>query len=93
MGECEVMNMPEKTSGILLDVLSPERTLVHAVVDLVEFPGTEGRFVVLRDHAALISSLVKGKISYRAGEKADSMDIASGFVEINDNKVVACVEL
>ena len=85
--------MSEKTSELILDVISPERTLVHAVVDSVELPGTKGRFEVLKDHAALISSLEKGRVAYRIGEKTESVDISSGFVEINDNHIVACVEL
>ena len=78
---------------MVLDVISPERTLVHAVVDSVELPGTKGRFEVLKNHAALISSLEKGRVVFRTGEKTESVDISSGFVEINDNHVVACVEL
>lgn len=78
---------------MILDVISPERTLVHAAVEAVELPGTKGRFEVLKDHAALISSLEKGVIAYRNGESADKVAISSGFVEVNDNHVVACVEL
>lgn len=85
--------MSEKTSEMILDVISPERTLVHAVVEAVELPGTKGRFEVLRDHAPLISSLEKGVIAYRNGESTDKVAISSGFVEVNDNHVVACVEL
>lgn len=85
--------MSEKSSVIVLEVISPVRTLVRATVDSVELPGSKGRFVVLRDHAALISSLERGRIFYRSGERTDGLDIASGFVEINDNRVVACVEL
>lgn len=78
---------------MILDVISPECTLVHASVDSVELPGSKGRFEVLRDHAALISSLEKGQVIYRVGEKTESLGISSGFVEVNDNHVVACVEL
>lgn len=78
---------------MILDVISPERTLVHAAVESVELPGTKGRFEVLRDHAPLISSLEKGVIAYRNGESTDKVAISSGFVEVNDNHVVACVEL
>ncbi len=85
--------MSEKTSEMILDVISPERTLVHAAVEAVELPGTEGRFEVLLDHAPLISSLEKGVIAYRNGEGTDKVAISSGFVEVNDNHVVACVEL
>ena len=59
----------------------------------MELPGSKGRFEVLRDHAALISSLEKGQVIYRVGEKTESLGISSGFVEVNDNHVVACVEL
>lgn len=85
--------MSEKTSEMILDVISPERTLVHAAVEAVELPGTKGRFEVLLDHAPLISSLEKGVIAYRNGEGTDMVAISSGFVEVNDNHVVACVEL
>lgn len=85
--------MSEKNSEMILDVISPERTLVHAAVEAVELPGTKGRFEVLLDHAPLISSLEKGVIAYRNGEGTDKVAISSGFVEVNDNHVVACVEL
>lgn len=85
--------MSEKTSEMILDVISPERTLVHAAVEAVELPGTKGRFEVLLDHAPLISSLENGVIAYRNGEGTDKVAISSGFVEVNDNHVVACVEL
>ena len=85
--------MSEKTSEMILDVISPERTLVHAAVEAVELPGTKGRFEVLLDHAPLISSLEKGVIAYLNGEGTDKVAISSGFVEVNDNHVVACVEL
>ena len=85
--------MSEKTSEMILDVISPERTLVHAAVEAVELPGTKGRFEVLLDHAPPISSLEKGVIAYRNGEGTDKVAISSGFVEVNDNHVVACVEL
>ena len=85
--------MSEKTSEMILDVISPERTLVHAAVEAVELPGTKGRFEVLLDHAPLISSLEKGVIAYRNGEGTDKVALSSGFVEVNDNHVVACVEL
>jgi F-type H+-transporting ATPase subunit epsilon len=85
--------MSKNSSDLILDVISPERTLVHASVDSVELPGSKGRFEVLRDHAALISSLEKGQVTYRVGEKTESLGISSGFVEVNDNHVVACVEL
>lgn len=73
-----------------LEVICPEKTLVDCETESVELPGAKGRFVVLRDHAPLVSSLTEGDIVYGGGER---FRIKSGFVEVLDNKVIACVEI
>ena len=78
---------------ISLHIVSPEGTLVDKTVSAVTLPGTVGPFEVLKDHAALISSLEKGDIVYVAEGKESRLPIACGFVEVRDNKVVACVEV
>ena len=49
---------------IALHIISPEGTLVDAAVSAVTLPGSVGPFEVLKDHAALISSLEQGEIVY-----------------------------
>ena len=78
---------------IALHIVSPEGTLVDQAVSAVTLPGTVGPFEVLKDHAALISSLEKGDIVYVSEGKESRLPIACGFVEVRDNKVVACVEV
>ena len=78
---------------IQLHIVSPEGTLVEQAVSAVTLPGTVGPFEVLKNHAALISSLEKGDIVYVSGGKESRISIAEGFVEVRDNKVVACVEV
>jgi F-type H+-transporting ATPase subunit epsilon len=78
---------------IQLHIISPEGTLVDKTVSAVTLPGTIGPFEVLKDHAALISSLEKGDIVYVSEGKERRLPIAEGFVEVRDNKVVACVEV
>lgn len=86
--------MADTALPILLDVISPETTLVHQMVDSVELPGAKGRFVILRSHAPLVSSLEKGEIRYSCGgDRVETLAISSGFVEVCDNKVTACVEI
>jgi F-type H+-transporting ATPase subunit epsilon len=75
---------------IKLNIITPEGTIVDQMVDRVELPGSIGRFVVLKDHAPLISSLVEGEIVYGQDGR---VHISSGFVEVADNHVLACVEL
>ena len=80
--------------AILLKILSPEKLILEKEVRRVELPGGKGRFVVLQDHAPLISSLVRGRIEYTASDGvSDSVAVDSGFMEVSNNKVTACVEL
>ena len=47
----------------------------------------------MHDHASLISSLIKGEIKYTEDGLEKSIGISSGFVEVRDNIVSACVEI
>ena len=76
-----------------LKVLSPERELLSCQVEQVELPGMKGRFVVQKDHAPILSALVKGVIRYRVDGTDREMAISSGFVRVKDNVVTACVEV
>jgi F-type H+-transporting ATPase subunit epsilon len=82
------------TSDIIhLVIYSPERTILEKMVCKVSLPGTLGRFMVLKDHAPLISSLEEGRIVYVCNGVEENVDITSGFVEIAYNKVTVCAEL
>ena len=76
---------------ITLRILSPEREVLSAEVDLVELPGSQGRFEVLKGHAPLISSLDNGVIRYVAGEESQEIPCPGGFVEVKDNVVTVCI--
>lgn len=84
------MNMPD---NIHLLIYSPERTILDKMVCKVSLPGTIGRFMVLKDHAPLISSLEEGRIVFVCDGVEENVDIESGFVEIAYNKVTVCAEL
>ena len=78
---------------ITLHIVSPEGTLVKTTVSAVTLPGSLGPFQVLKDHGAIISSLEKGDIVYVSEGKENRLPVTSGFVEVRNNKVVACVEV
>ncbi len=78
---------------IRLNIITPEKTLVDEDVDNVTLPGTLGPFEVLKDHAPIISSLERGKISYRTDGEMHEVEISSGFAEVRDNLVSVCVEI
>lgn len=78
---------------ISLIVLTPEKTLLERSVSKVELPGSKGRFMVLRNHEALISSLDEGYVAYESAGVQERIHIMSGFVEVLDNKVIVCAEV
>ena len=78
---------------IHLIIHSPERNILERMVSKVSLPGTKGRFMVLKDHAPLISSLEHGRILFMSNGVEENVDIQSGFVEIAFNKIIVCVEL
>ena len=88
-----ILNEVKNPDNILLTIHSPERTILEKMVCKVSFPGTKGRFMVLKDHAPLISSLEQGRITFMSGGVEENVDIQSGFVEIAFNKIIVCVEL
>ena len=81
-------------NSIQLDIISPVGTIVSQKVWKVELPGAMGRFVVLKDHAPLVTSLVEGEIVFGIREGKDGVThILSGFAEVAGNHVTACVEV
>ncbi len=81
-----------ETKGLNLVIVSPEKMLFKGTVANVTFPGTQGVFMVLPQHAPLLSSLEKGVIRYTTSQGEQSLEITGGFVEIKKNQVSVCVE-
>ena len=81
------------TDELKLIVLSPEKKILDVECSKVSLPGALGAFTVLKYHRALLSSLSAGKIVYGVQGEEKELEISSGFVEVKDNKVTACVEL
>ena len=76
-----------------LIIYSPEKKVFDGEVDMVELPGGKGRFQVLKDHDSLISTLVAGDIRYRVNGEEIRQPILSGYVEVHNNVISACVYL
>ena len=65
-----------------LTIVTPERAVVHEVVDELQIPGAEGYLGVLPGHAALFSELKVGEVSYRKGDRWFFLAVAWGFGEV-----------
>lgn len=79
-----------------LKIISPQEVIFEGEVKLVTLPGAMGAFTVLKNHASLISSLVKGTLSYNQISAADDaelekIEIPGGIVVVDNNVISVCV--
>ena len=76
-----------------LQIVTPERLLVHEQVDEVQIPGAEGYFGVLPGHTPLLAALAVGELWYRKGETKTFLSIAYGFAEVLPDRVTILARL
>ena len=75
-----------------LEILTPERIVESLEVEQVTLPGTEGQFGVLPGHAALLSSLEIGEMSFSVAGEKTYYAVNRGFAEVFQNRVMVLVE-
>lgn len=77
---------------MILEIISAHEIKFKGEVDSVTLPGELGSFTVLKNHAALISVLSKGKVKYTtlSGDES-SFEIDGGLADVNSNKISVCI--
>jgi len=72
-----------------LDIVTPDEQIYSGEIKLVKLPGVDGSFEILNNHAALISTLEKGKIKIiEENNEVKFFEINDGVVEVQNNKVI-----
>ena len=75
-----------------LEIVTPDQKVFEGEVISVTFPGTDGSFQVLNNHAPLLSTLKKGMIVYKDKKNEYDVMVDGGVVEVLNNKVVVLAE-
>ena len=75
-----------------LEIVTPDQKVFEGEVISVTFPGTDGSFQVLNNHAPLLSTLKKGTIVYKDKKNEYDVMVDGGVVEVLNNKVVVLAE-
>ncbi len=84
------MALPTK---LMLEIVTPDRSLVTAQVDEVQLPGAEGYFGVLPGHTPLLAALQVGELWYRIGRETHHVAVAFGFVEVLPDRVTVLAQI
>ncbi|MBO7382967.1 MAG: F0F1 ATP synthase subunit epsilon [Muribaculaceae bacterium] len=74
-----------------LRIISSTDTLFDGEVTSVTLPGAKGSFMVLQNHASLVSTLVAGKIVYVVDDAPVEIEVSGGLVDVDNNVVSVCI--
>ena len=76
-----------------ITVLTPDKEIFKGEITSVKVPGTDGAFQILKNHAAIVSSLQKGTVTIaKADGSKMNLTIEKGFVEVLNNEVSLLVQ-
>ncbi|MBS1550047.1 MAG: F0F1 ATP synthase subunit epsilon [Bacteroidetes bacterium] len=91
-----------------IKILTPETVIFEGEVDSVLLPGKNGDFHIMKDHIAIVSSLVNGKVRLFTNEISEAASkflkkendpknvysflIKSGVIEFSNNKGIILAE-
>ena len=75
-----------------LDIITPEKNVYSGEVKSVSVPGAQGRFEMLQEHAAIVSTLANGTVKVRDAEGEKSFEVKGGVVENLKNRIVILAE-
>lgn len=76
-----------------LEVVTPERRVATESVNSVTVPGRGGEMQILPGHAALISELQTGVLTYNQDGTNFQLHVSGGFVEVSDDHVSVLAEV
>ncbi|HTS11346.1 MAG TPA: F0F1 ATP synthase subunit epsilon [Candidatus Limnocylindrales bacterium] len=82
--------LPEK---IELEVVTPERLVLHEDVKWIEMPGKDGYLGILPGHAPLLTELGIGVLTYRKNGEPHFLTVMQGYAEVLPDRVIVLAEI
>jgi F-type H+-transporting ATPase subunit epsilon len=82
--------LPEK---IELEVVTPQRLVLHEDVKWIEMPARDGYIGVLPGHAPLITELGIGVLTYRSNGQSHLLTVMQGYAEVLPDRVIVLAEI
>lgn len=75
-----------------LEIITPDKKVFEGDVTVATFPGTQGSFQVLNNHAPMISTLENGEIRLTTAAGQQFFQVDGGVVEVVNNKIIVLAE-
>jgi F-type H+-transporting ATPase subunit epsilon len=76
-----------------IEIITPDRKIYEGEIKSVRVPGKGGSFQVLKDHAAIISTLENGPVIIINMTNLETVfEINGGVIEVKANKIILLAE-
>jgi len=76
-----------------LEIITPNSTVFDGEATLVQLPGYDGFFEILKNHAPMINILKKGTIKIKEeNNEIKNIEINGGVLEVHENKILILAE-
>ncbi len=89
-GQEERMSIPK---SLELEIVTPEKPIVHDTVDEVQLPGWDGALGILPGHTPLLAMLGAGELWYRKGHEKTYFVLDFGLAEVLPDRVAILARL
>jgi F-type H+-transporting ATPase subunit epsilon len=77
-----------------VEIITPGKSLYKGEASLVQVPGSDGSFEILKNHAPIISTLDKGTVKIREEEGTVRLfEIEGGIIEAKANHIIVLAEI
>jgi F-type H+-transporting ATPase subunit epsilon len=79
-------------STLLLEIVTPERTVYAQEVNMVSVKGADGELGILPNHIPLVTPLRIAPVIVKKDGVSEKIAVSGGFIEIRKDKVVILAE-
>ena len=78
---------------LTVEIVTAERIVrTESNVDVLIAPGSEGQLAILPRHAALMTTLDAGPLTFRRGGEESDFAISGGFMEVRNDRVTVLAD-
>lgn len=76
-----------------IEIVTPDKNIYSGEVSLATFPGSDGKFGIMNNHAPMVATLKKGEIKVIDQSSNEHLfQVNGGVVEVNHNKIIVLAE-
>lgn len=78
---------------LILKIVTPDQLYYEGPVEHVMAPGYNGYLGILKNHAAFVTPITKGNLTYRdESGKTSTVQVEGGFLEVLKNRVLVLTD-